>query len=107
MKLRIQGNSLRLRLSEAEVIQFADTGQVAETILFSPDETNALRYILQQTSGKEVSVRFSDNVITISIPELMAQKWTDTDLIGFDDLIDLGNEKQLRIVVEKDLECRH
>ncbi len=107
MKLRIQGNSLRLRLSEAEVNQFADTGQVEETILFSPDETNALRYVLQQTSEKRVSVNFSENVITISIPDTMAQKWTDTDLVGFDDLIDLGNEKQLRIVVEKDLDCRH
>ena len=107
MKLRIQGNSLRLRLSEAEVIQFADAGQVEETIVFSPDETNAMRYILQQTSSKEVSVRFTNNTIKVSIPEAMAQKWTNTDLIGFDDLIDLGNEKQLRIVVEKDLDCRH
>jgi hypothetical protein len=107
MKLRIQGNSLRLRLTEAEVTQFADTGQVEETIMFSPDKTNTLRYILQQAPEKKVSVYFTANTITISIPETMAQKWTDTDLIGFDDLIDLGNEKQLRIVVEKDLDCRH
>ncbi len=107
MKLRIQGNSLRFRLSEAEVTQFADMGQVEEIIVFSPDETNALRYILQQTSNKEVNVRFTSNTITVSIPEKMAQKWTNTDLIGFDDLIDLGNEKQLRIVIENDLDCRH
>ncbi|MDQ4140955.1 MAG: hypothetical protein M3142_10565 [Bacteroidota bacterium] len=107
MKLRIQENSLRLRLSEAEVIQFADTGQVEETIVFGPDQTNALRYILQQTSIQEVSVRFTDNTIVVSIPKTKAQKWTNTDLIGFDDLIELGNEKQLRIVVEKDLDCRH
>ncbi len=107
MKLRIQGNSLRLRLSEAEVTQFADTGQVEETIAFSPDETNALRYILQQTSEQKVSVRFITNTITVSIPVAMAQKWTNTDLTGFDDLIDLGTEKQLRIIVEKDLDCRH
>ncbi len=107
MKLRIQGNSLRLRLSEAEVTQFADEGQVEENIAFSPDETNALRYILQQTSNKEVSVQFTSNTILVSVPEVMAQKWTNTDLIGFDDLIDLGNEKQLRIVIEKDLDCRH
>ncbi|QMU27153.1 DUF7009 family protein [Adhaeribacter radiodurans] len=107
MKLRIQGNSLRLRLSEAEVTQFADAGQIEETISFSPDKTNALRYLLQQTSDKEVSVQFNHNTIVVSIPETMAQKWVDTDLIGFDDLIDLGNEKQLRIVVEKDLDCKH
>ncbi|QNF33414.1 hypothetical protein HUW51_12035 [Adhaeribacter swui] len=107
MKLRIQGNSLRLRLSEAEVTQFADTGQVEETITFSPDTTNALRYLLQQTSDKEVSVRFTNNLITVSIPEAMAKKWTDTNLVGFDDLIDVGKEKQLRIIVEKDLDCRH
>ena len=107
MKLRIQGNSLRLRLSEAEVTQFADTGQVEENIAFSPDETNALRYILQQTTEPEVSIRFNANTICVSIPETLAQKWTNTDLIGFDDLIDLGNAKQLRIVVEKDLDCRH
>ncbi len=107
MKLRIQGNSLRLRLSEVEVTQFADEGQVEENIAFSPDETNALRYILQQTLNKEVSVQFTSNIILVSVPEVMAQKWTNTDLIGFDDLIDLGNEKQLRIVIEKDLDCRH
>ncbi|PSR56598.1 hypothetical protein AHMF7605_25425 [Adhaeribacter arboris] len=107
MKLRIQGNSLRLRLSEAEVTQFAETGQVEETIVFSPDKTNALRYILQQTSDKEVNIRFTGNTITVFIPEPMAQKWVDTDLIGFDDLIELGNDQQLRIIVEKDLDCRH
>ncbi len=107
MKLRLQSNSLRLRLSAAEITQFAETGQVAETILFSSDEANVLRYVLQQTSANEVSVQFTANTITVFIPELMAQKWVNTDLIGFDDLISLDNAKQLRIVIEKDLDCRH
>jgi len=34
MKLRIRGNSLRLRLLRGEVQQFGETGRVTETIQF-------------------------------------------------------------------------
>lgn len=46
MKLRIQGNSLRMRVSEAEVKQFSQQGQVEEAIAFGPAEEQKLRYVL-------------------------------------------------------------
>jgi hypothetical protein len=107
MKLRLQGNSLRLRLSEAEVNQFAETGLVEEIILLSSDETKLLRYVLRQTTGTASTVDFAANTITVNIPQAIAEKWVNTDLTGFDDLIQTGPDKQLRIVIEKDLDCRH
>ena len=51
MKLRIQGNSLRFRLSEQEVQQFAETGRLEEMLLkvadtFETDVRTELKRVL-------------------------------------------------------------
>ena len=38
MKFRIQGNSIRLRLSAADVSQLQQTGTIVKTLIFGPAE---------------------------------------------------------------------
>jgi hypothetical protein len=49
MKLLLQGNSLRLRLSQSEVAQFSKTGFVEEGIQFEPGANFA--YTLESMSS--------------------------------------------------------
>lgn len=107
MKLRIQGTSLRLRLSEAEVSQFGETGQVEETVVFGPDAENVLRYRLCTTDSPCISVIFSDKTITVNIPGKLAYNWVTTDLIGLEDAVPTLNGSQLKVLIEKDLSCHH
>ncbi len=49
MKLRIQGNALRLRLNQAEVAQFSKTGCYEDSVEFSPGV--CLTYALESSSS--------------------------------------------------------
>ena len=107
MKLRIQGNSLRLRLSEAEVSQFAKTGQIEEKIAFGPEPENMLCYLLSKTDSPTLTVDFSGNTIRVNVPDKTAQQWISTELIGFDGAVPTLKGGQLKVLVEKDLSCQH
>jgi len=111
MKVRIKGNSLRLRLLRGEVSRFGETGRVSETIQFSlsPREANS--------EAKTIGARFADNQITVTIPEATARNWVDSDLITLESNQPNENGSQngagenvasqygLKILIEKDFVC--
>ena len=57
MKLRIRGDSLRLRLTRGEVEALADSGEVRETIHFGP---SALDYVLRSAAIAAPRASFVD-----------------------------------------------
>jgi hypothetical protein len=111
MKLRLEENSLRLRLSEVEVQQFAQTGNVTYTIVFGPGADQTLQYSLEKlpaTAGAEaVEVRYAAGALAVEVPAALAQEWTSTEKNGFSAQIVVAEGRELRILVEKDLDCRH
>jgi hypothetical protein len=111
MKLRLEEKSLRLRLSEAEVAQFAQTGRVAYTIAFGPAPDQTLEYALEKlpatASTAAVQVRYAAGALAVEVPAALAQEWTDTEKNGFSAQILVAEGRELRILVEKDLDCRH
>lgn len=111
MKLRLEENSLRLRLSPAEVQQFASTGRVAYTIGFGPGPGQALAYSLERlpaaSAATTVQVRYEAGVLAVEVPLAVARNWTDTENIGFNGRVLVAGGQELRILVEKDLDCRH
>lgn len=115
MKLRLEENSLRLRLSEAEVAQFARTGQVAYTIAFGPTPETTLHYSLERLPdalpdaalATTVRVHYEAGRLAVQVPAAIAHEWTDTENIGFSERVLVAENQELRILVEKDLDCRH
>jgi hypothetical protein len=111
MKLRLEEKSLRLRLSEAEVAQFAQTGRVAYSIAFGPAPGQTLEYALEKlpaTAGTTaVQVRYAAGALAVEVPAALAQEWTDTEKNGFSAQILVAEGRELRILVEKDLDCHH
>lgn len=105
MKVRMQGNSIRYRLREPEVINFKKHGIITETVQFGNKEVDRLLFSLQKSSISEVGVQHAGETITIHVPQSLASKWTDTELVGFDAIIEIGKGKELKILVEKDFEC--
>lgn len=101
MKIRINGNFIRLRLSQSEVKKFATDGQVGDVINFGD---RSLTYQLVNTSGTDqVSVGFDGSNITVQIPETVAQNWSETELVGFEN----ADQSDVKILVEKDFQCLH
>jgi hypothetical protein len=111
MKLRLEENSLRLRLSEDEVRHFAKSGQVAYTIAFGSAPGQTLRYSLERLPeaalATAVQVRYEAGALAVEVPHTIARSWTDTENIGFKAQVLVAEGQELRILVEKDLDCRH
>jgi hypothetical protein len=106
MKLRIKGNSLRLRVSRSEVARLLTGERVEETIHFAPQETAKLTYALeQQSSGVAPTVQYTDGNVTVRIPADQAIPWCITDQVGIVESISLGAAGSLDLVIEKDFAC--
>lgn len=103
MKLRIRGNSIRLRLLRGEVAKFGEKGVVEETINFGAAR---LTYVLQNSVEiDEISAHFSENEIVVKIPAATAREWTQTDLISLTGKQKIADGESLKILVEKDFVC--
>ena len=103
MKLRIKGNSIRLRLLRTEVERFAAEGCISDETSFG---SNALLYTLAMSKDAEsICGKFENNEITVLIPEQAARDWTTNDSVGFDAEQLVSPNESLMIIVEKDFEC--
>ena len=103
MKLRIKGNSIRLRLTRNEVESFSKTGLFSDMINFPG--SSSLTYCLEATDQKQMSVEFVDRVIKVSVPRETANDWTQTESVGFSGDVELSNGETLKFLVEKDFAC--
>ncbi len=105
MKLRIRGNSIRLRLTRSEVAQFAETGRVEETVGFGVAKPGLGYQLYAAADDETIRAQFEDNCLSISIPVSIAESWINSGQIGIEAVQPLGDNISLRILVEKDFAC--
>jgi hypothetical protein len=102
MKLRIQGNSLRLRVTPKEVAQLRDRGRVESLIEFGWD--SPLIYSLEASDGVgSVAASFDGGAIRVAVPAPTMAKWIQSDQVGIEAVADNG----LGLIIEKDFQCLH
>ena len=105
MKLRIRGNSIRLRLLKSEVNSLAETSRFSESITLGATPTEKLTYAIQLTdSAESVTAGFCENEICIIIPTKIAREWADSDQVGIETTAAFADH-ELQILVEKDFVC--
>ena len=103
MKIRIKGNSLRLRLSKSEIEKFAASGKLEEITEFG---NSTLHYALRcDNDAAELSASFTENKITVFVPVEIQKEWTSTSIVGFENKLKIGPDKSLFILIEKDFVC--
>jgi hypothetical protein len=101
MKLRMHGNSLRLRLNRAEVASLAETGRVEEVVQFAPNV--AFRYALEtEPDGDAPRALCGDGGIRVLVSAAAAREWATTERVAIS-----GEQATLNILVEKDFQCLH
>ena len=106
MKLRIKGNSIRLRLSRSEVRQLANDGVVAQFTDFGDFSPQRFGYALHAVlEDPTVSARFADGRMIVRVPAGAVRQWAQTDQIGIQAVQRTTDGGELRILIEKDLEC--
>ncbi len=100
MKLRIQGSSLRLRLTQSEVARFAEAGRVEDAVEFAPNVR--LTYALERSSETHSPrALYQHGSLRVQIPPAEADNWANTDRVG------ISGGEGIRIAVEKDFKCMH
>ena len=95
MKLRIKGDTIRLRLTQSEVSAVADGDAVVETTSLAQPFTYAL-----ETSGESIGAVFAAGRMTVNIPHSVAAQWAGTEEVSL-----RGREGDVEILVEKDFAC--
>ncbi len=105
MKIRVQGNSIRLRLTQPDVQEFDRNKVLTESVQFP--EGQQFQYQILQTAQAFIGATFDQSAITIQIPEKEARQWIQSDQVGIEQNLDLESGDQLRILVEKDFQCLH
>jgi len=106
MKLRIRGNSLRLRLSQSEVQRIAEQGRVEEVIEFGLQPHQRICYALQSDAqANDIYATFENSTITVHVPEQAVKTWAHSNQVGLQKDQFLSEEKSLKILIEKDFQC--
>jgi len=105
MKLRIKGNSLRLRLGPAEVTQLLAQGRIEETIRFAPEQDATLTYALELAEPPSgLSLRYDPREVVVLLPRQVAREWSAGGQVGIAGKIDVG-AGDLELLIEKDFAC--
>jgi len=105
MKIRILGNSIRFRLTQTEVKDLAEKGKVEERSQFGPATDAILRYSLETNETNEITSFFANNHIQVFLPKKMTVQWANSEEVGIQKNIPLGDGESLYVLVEKDFKC--
>ena len=103
MKLRIKGDTLRLRLAQGEMRTLAERGEVEDRVSFPGGA--ALRYRVRvDRHSQEISASYHRDLIDILVPHALAERWCATDMVTLSATQSIASG-ELRIVLEKDWAC--
>src|SRR5712691_9592570 len=100
MKLRIKGNSIRVRLGQSEVRRLASDGIVEESTAFGPLNEQRFVYALCASSEEPgVSASFFNRRMLIRVPKSVIRPWMTTDQVGIEAVQRTGSSDDLRILI--------
>ena len=106
MKLRIKGDSLRLRVSRSEVAKLLAGDCLEETIHFAPEAKAKFTYALQKAHSVKIpTVQYAENRALVLVPTAQANQWGASEQVGIAEDISLGDLGSLALLIEKDFAC--
>lgn len=105
MKLRIQDNSIRLRLTRGEVERVQREGQVSAATAFPGGAR--LEYVLEasKAAAGHAEARFAAGRLVVSVPEAAVQAWAGSEQVALEGAEPLDSGAVLKVLVEKDFQC--
>ena len=107
MKLRISGNSIRLRLSQSDVNLLVENGEIIGKLNF-PSPSPALEYQLSILKSSDIThVLFEGQKMIFEIPQLEINNWVNSNQEGIYKTIEIKNNQELILQIEKDYKCLH
>jgi hypothetical protein len=103
MKLRLQSNSVRLRLKRSEVNQLVKTGLLEESIVFGTDAV--FHYVLESCAVPAPRASMKNNTVLIQVPSETVRNWAEGDDVGIETAQPVDGQGELQVLIEKDFAC--
>ncbi len=105
MKLRLRGNSIRIRLTQSEVKALAETGAWEESVAFDPSASHRLVYRVEAALVARPSVEMSGHgtgtLVRATLPVADVVKWARGADVG----MYFEEPWGLKVAIEKDFRC--
>jgi hypothetical protein len=104
MKLRLKGNSIRVRLDRRDIEGLIDQGRVDDGVRFGPGLSFSYAVEVGLAPRDRPKVSYADGQLKISIDLEDAEEWLASERVGFDhqQAVDGG---VVRVILEKDFAC--
>jgi hypothetical protein len=104
MKLRIKGDSLRLRIAPTEMARLLEAGSIEDTIHFGSQDDSFLTYALEHGDVPSIAVRHGRTRVAVVLPTSEARAWASGEDVGMYGSIAVAAGR-LEIAIEKDWAC--
>lgn len=105
MKLRLDGHSIRLRLSPSDLTRLGEEGYIEQAVHL---RGGTFGYTLRATDDvDDLDASLEGTSLLVRLPADWIPEWIASDNVGFEATIPLEGERFLHLVVEKDFRCLH
>ncbi|HWB09683.1 MAG TPA: hypothetical protein VG826_10675 [Pirellulales bacterium] len=104
MKLRIKGNSVRLRLDRKDLAELLDAGRVDDGLRLGQARAFTYSIVLGEAQPGRPRVDYLAGNLVITIHRDDVVGWQARDLVGFEHLQPVEGGV-VRVIVEKDFAC--
>ena len=106
MKLRLKGNSVRIRLDRKDLRELVDSGRVEDRVTFAPEPRHQFSYAVEIGAANpgQPGIYYFEGRLTVRITRGDAEAWDGSDLVGFSS--EQATEGgAVRVLLEKDFAC--
>ena len=103
MKLRIRGNSVRIRLSQSELERLAEEGVAEDRVRFSAE--TSLAYRVKVAPDGPVRAELGPAGVTVTLPKATVDRWLTPEEVSIHAEQRIDGREALKILVEKDFAC--
>ena len=99
MKLRVKGNSIRLRLTQSEVARLGEAGEVTESVDFGSGGQFIYSLVVSELYD-QLNASFENGFLRVTIPKSQAFDWIMSEKVGLE-----TRNSTPTILIEKDFAC--
>ena len=103
MKLRLRGDSIRLRLTRSEVADLVAKGAVVETTRL-PAGPGISYQLRADATGRALGATFEAGVLAVAVPKSVAEAWAASEEVAIGGELPVAGGI-LTVLVEKDFPC--
>lgn len=103
MKLRIRGNTVRIRVSQSEMAEIANAGFAQDSAEFGPG--SRLIYRVEVAPKGPISASYAGDCINVRLPREAVDRWQRPEEVSIEGEQPLDDGERLLILVEKDFAC--